>query len=99
MQNCTEKQISFKEFDGNTLLQYFQWAMQKDNYKDKNGKIRDVKRIVKLMKTTTAIDLVNHLEEVVLKFMRHEAIILNQYSQLKFLKTVMKEGEALIHMD
>lgn len=73
--------------------------MQKDHYKDKNDVVRDVKRTVKLMKTTTAIDLVIHLEEVVLKFMRHEAIILNQYSQLKFLKTVMKEDEALIHMD
>lgn len=97
--NCTEKQISFKEFDGNTLLQNFQWAMQKDHYKDKNDEVRDVKRTVKLMKTTTAIDLVIHLEEVVLKFMRHEAIILNQYSLLKFLKTVMKEDEDLIHMD
>lgn len=82
--NCTEKQISFKEFDGNTSLQYFQWAMQKDHYKDKNDKVREVHRTVKLMKTTIAIDLVNHLEEVVLKFMRHEAIILNQYSQYNF---------------
>lgn len=41
--NCTEKQISFKEFDSSTLLQYFKWAMQKDHYKDKNDKVRDVK--------------------------------------------------------
>lgn len=96
---CVEKHIIFKEFSGETLLQYFQWAVHTDNYKDKTGQVKIVKRTVKVMKTTIAIDLVNTLEEIILKFMKHEAIILNQYSQLKFLKTAMTEDEALIHMD
>lgn len=68
--------------------------MQEDCYKHKTDQVREVKHTAKLIKTTTAIDLVNHLEEFSLKFKRHEAIILNQYSNLKSLKTVMKQDEA-----
>lgn len=50
--------------------------MQKDHYKDKNNHAREVKRKVKLMKTTTAIYLVNHLEEVLLKFMKMKLLFL-----------------------
>lgn len=57
--------------------------MQGDRYKHKTDQTREVKHTAKLIKTTFAIDLVNHLVEFVLKFNRHEAIILNQYSQLK----------------
>lgn len=80
---CKDKQISFKEFNGDFALQYFKLEIQKDSYTDKKGETKEVKHTIKLKKSSTAIDLVNKLETITLRFMKHEAITLNHFSQLK----------------
>lgn len=57
-----------------------------------------MKHTIKIKKTSTALDLVNSLKGVMLKFLKHKAIIKNQYSQHKYLNLHMKD-EALAHCD
>lgn len=96
---CKENEVSFNEIDGNAIIQYYSWVLKKEEYRDKHGNSKSVKHTIKIQKVSTALDLVNNLKEVMLKFMKHEAIIKNQYAQLGCLKLYMQDDEALVHCD
>lgn len=72
---------------------------KKKTYKDKCGDIKEANLTIKVCETTSAIGLVNKLRDIILKFMRHEAVILNQFSQLKYLRNAMTENEVLVQVD
>lgn len=97
--DCNDKQICYNEFDGDVNVTYYQWCKKREVFRDKFGHEKTVSHTMKLKKSGTAIVLVNVLEGIILKFMKHEAIILNQLSQLKKLRMKMDENEVIVHMD
>lgn len=96
---CVSKSITFNQYDCDADVFYNSWVQKKDTYKDKTGKVKFVKNVVKLRVKTTALSLVNKLLDIITRFMAHEAVIRSQYSALKFLKLNMTETEALLHVD
>lgn len=96
---CQDKTVLFNEFNGSMDVFYYSWVVQKDQYTDKTGNNKFVNRVVKLRKRASALELVNSLSKILAKFMSHEAIILNQYSALKYLKSTMGEDEVLLQVD
>lgn len=82
-----------------TEVFYYNWTQKTEQYKSKNGKVNLVKNTVKLCIKTTAYSLVKKLYDIIPDFMKHEAIIRNQFLALNYLKHSMDDNEALLQMD
>lgn len=82
--NFINKEIMFKEFDGDLDVTYYAWVRKKDEFKSKTEITKTGNHTVKLQKVSSALQLVNNLNQILERFMKHEAIILNQYSEIKF---------------
>lgn len=51
-------QCQFNEFNGSMDIYNYSWVLDKDKYTDKTGTFRDIKRVVKLKKKSSALKLV-----------------------------------------
>lgn len=96
---CVDKQMNFNEFDGNAIIHYEKWDTKKEKYKDKSGKVKETTLTIKVRVEQSALEVVNKLEEQMLKYLKHKGNIMNQFTSIKLLKTQMKDDEVLVHMD
>lgn len=96
---CTNNEIHFHEFDGEVEVNYFCWVQQKEKFKDKTGNYKEVNHTIKLHKRISLYTLAQILLSTIDRFMAHEAAILNQFSELKYLKLKLSESEVLLQID
>lgn len=96
---CQNKVVPYNEFNGNMHVKYYEWCTQEETYKDKNGQMKTSKHTVRLQRTCNAYKLVAVLDDHIEKYKRHQAIIQNQYTALKYLKVTLKADEIVLHMD
>lgn len=98
-EECKNNVIQYGEFHGDMDVTYNEWSTQEEKYKDKNGQIKKSKHTVKLKQKMSAYKLVSMLDEILVKYKTHQAIIRNQYSSIRYLKVSLRTDEVILHMD
>lgn len=97
--NCKEKTLIYKEFDNSEEIYYFEWVIEKQNYRGKNGEQRLKTVTTKKKNRDKPRNIINILNNIMKLFFKHVRNIVMQYSAIKTLKMNLQDTEVLIHVD
>ena len=101
-QECVGKKVTLltSEYDPNLMTFYYSWETITVDWQNKSGENETTKKTVKIRIESTLQELIDDFNAIMThKFTKNIYNIRHQYSEMRHLKSTMKDNEVLLHID